>query len=698
MLDRGGNSTPPQSNIQLLTDIDSVLDASRNIENKAIWRNLCQTCLSTDRADLLPMCLGKMGYTTAAMTVTNANRKNDPELAKVLTYVAMGKLENAKKVAVDAQRFDLVAQISISTGEFEDAIAIARKRDRLHVKSLQYQHGRFLEVKGNLKEAARAWAEAGVIETEFPRAAIQANNIEVLIEYIETRSLSEVPKGLLIWAGRFFEAYNIHATALKMYEAANAVSDSVRLLCILGKFDDARKIVNKKKSPAAYCAFARILEKRLEYLLNDDSMNTDEITNLRKEIIDLFRRARQYSQAMEFAMDQHLYDEVMALSFACPQPALIKSAQIFEELRMDKQAVILYSRAGRLNRALALCFTKKLYDALDEISETLSVKVAPDVLITCGKYFIESDRWSKAAECFALAKQFDIVEKIARDHNVRISKSTIQQIAETEEDPEVLTAFAQMCERQGENSVAASLYVKLRDLISAVKCLARAGDTHKVVKFAKTARNREVYILAANYLQTLDAYGSDTIFDLIVMFLTKANALEMLARFYDAIARQCAEEHQEYERAFELLKKSVETLISAPDSSKKDAMLNVFRERTRTMAMYIESTKIVEENPQQALAICATLLKTPNIEQLLKLDDVYIVMIEAFVAKGSMKNAFKLLDDMVQSGTDVLFYLDLSEVQAIYQAVGETYVPPKKDDEDDFDDVEDLDDEDLISG
>ncbi|EAY12167.1 hypothetical protein TVAG_003730 [Trichomonas vaginalis G3] len=695
--DEGTRKSLMELNFALASgDIDAALNAARNVQSDGTWRMLCQTCIQNDRTELLPMCLGKIGNAAFAIHVSKALKENDIVLAKFLTCVAIGANDNAKKIAVENKRYELVAQLSISVGEYDDALSLTRKRDRMHVKQIQYQRGRIFEIQGNLKEAARSWEEAGVIETEFPRAAMQADNLKFLFEYVETRSLSEVPKGLLLWLGRFFEAHNVDKSAIKMYESANSVTDMVRLLSLLGRFDDCRKVLQKSKHPASYCMFARILMKRISYL-KDQNDQSGEINKLQKEVIDLFRRARQYSQAMDFALSQKLFDEVLSLSFSCPQTTLIKAAQTFEELRMDKQAVILYARAGRMNRALALCFTKNLYDALDEISDSLTIKTPPDILVTCGKHFIESDRWSKAAECFALAKQFDIVEKIMKDHNVKISKQTIQSIAETEQDPEILRQFAAMCERQNENSIAASLYVKLKDLLSAVKCLARAGDTQKVVKFAKTARNREVYILAANYLQTLDAYGSETIFDLIVAFLTKSGALDKLARFYDSIARQCAEEHQEYERAFELLKKSVETMINAPESDKREAMLNVFRERTRTMAMYIESTKIVEENPQQALAICATLLKTPNIEQLLKLDDIYIVMIEAFVAKGSMKNAYKLLDDMVQSGTDVLFYLDLSEIQAIYKAVGQTYTPPKREEEeDDFDDVEDLTDEDVV--
>ena len=37
-----------------------------------------------------------------------------------------------------------------------------------------------------------------------------------------------------------------------------------------------------------------------------------------------------------------------------------------------------------------------------------------------------------------------------------------------------------------------------------MKSLLRSGDTEKVIFFAGVSRNRDIYILAANYLQNLD--------------------------------------------------------------------------------------------------------------------------------------------------------------------------------------------------
>ena len=44
------------------------------------------------------------------------------------------------------------------------------------------------------------------------------------------------------------------------------------------------------------------------------------------------------------------------------------------------------------------------------------------------------------------------------------------------------------------------MYTQAGDKVKAMKCLLRSGDTQKICYFAGVSRNRDIYILAANYL------------------------------------------------------------------------------------------------------------------------------------------------------------------------------------------------------
>ena len=73
--------------------------------------------------------------------------------------------------------------------------------------------------------------------------------------------------------------------------------------------------------------------------------------------------------------------------------------------------------------------------------------------------------------------------------------------------------------------------------LQAMKALLKSGDTEKIVFFAGVSRQREIYVMAANYLQSLDWRKDPDIMKNIIGFYTKGRALDSLASFYDACAQ-----------------------------------------------------------------------------------------------------------------------------------------------------------------
>lgn len=70
-----------------------------------------------------------------------------------------------------------------------------------------------------------------------------------------------------------------------------------------------------------------------------------------------------------------------------------------------------------------------------------------------------------------------------------------------------------------------------------MKCLLKSGDTERIVYFANVCRQREIYIMAANYLQSLDWRKEPEIMKNIIQFYTRAKATGLLAGFYVACAQ-----------------------------------------------------------------------------------------------------------------------------------------------------------------
>ena len=70
-----------------------------------------------------------------------------------------------------------------------------------------------------------------------------------------------------------------------------------------------------------------------------------------------------------------------------------------------------------------------------------------------------------------------------------------------------------------------------------MKALLKSGDTEKIVFFATVSRQKEIYVMAAHYLQSLDWQKDPEIMKSIIGFYTKGRAIEPLAGFYVACAQ-----------------------------------------------------------------------------------------------------------------------------------------------------------------
>ena len=70
-----------------------------------------------------------------------------------------------------------------------------------------------------------------------------------------------------------------------------------------------------------------------------------------------------------------------------------------------------------------------------------------------------------------------------------------------------------------------------------MKALLKSGDTEKIIFFASVSRQREIYVMAANYLQSMDWRKDPEIMKNIIVFYTKGRALDSLASFYEACAQ-----------------------------------------------------------------------------------------------------------------------------------------------------------------
>lgn len=117
------------------------------------------------------------------------------------------------------------------------------------------------------------------------------------------------------------------------------------------------------------------------------------------------------------------------------------------------------------------------------------------------------------------------------------------------ERKDICLRLAKLCKRQGDFKLGGKFYTMANEKLKGMKCLLKSGDVKAVTGYAQNARQPEVYVLAANFLQNQNWHNDPDIMKTIISFYQKAKALESLANFYDACAQVEIDEYRDYEKA-----------------------------------------------------------------------------------------------------------------------------------------------------
>ena len=123
----------------------------------------------------------------------------------------------------------------------------------------------------------------------------------------------------------------------------------------------------------------------------------------------------------------------------------------------------------------------------------------------------------------------------------------------------------------------------------------KSGDTQRVIFFANIQKQRETYIMAANYLQSLDWRKDPEIMKHIINFYTRARSMELLAGFYEACAQVEIDEFQDYDKAMSALAESYKCLTrgNLDDSVRAEEMVKQLRVKLVLIKKFIEAKESV---------------------------------------------------------------------------------------------------------
>ncbi|XP_065898421.1 intraflagellar transport protein 140 homolog isoform X2 [Dysidea avara] len=644
-------------------NMDEAFKAIKQIKSELVWENMAKMCVRTRRLDVAAVCLGNMRNARAAMALRKARELPEVEAQLAVLAIQLNMLDEAELLYKQCKRYDLLNQFYQSTGQWSRAIEVAETQDRMNLKTTYYNYGNHVESIGELSAAINCYEKSETHCYEVPRMLL--DDPDELQEYV----MKSKDKTLYQWWAEYMESLGDLESALQFYRDGSDHTSIVRIHCYMGNIDKAIEEVERSGDRAASFHLGQRLEA-------DDP----------QKAIHYYTKAQTYSTALKLAKECDLQAELMSLALLCSEDDKLEAARIYESnpATVDK-AIILYQEGGNITSALELCFQYDRFELLQEVARELDWQSEPDMVQRCVEFFNSHGEFEKSIELLVKVGKLSEVLDICLKNYINISEELADRLAvgkpddggETPEEATqrvaMLEKVAEACAFQGNHHLAAKKFTQAGNKVKAMKALLKSGDTAKIIFFAQVSRQRDIYIMAANYLQTLDWRSDPEVMKNIITFYTKGKALESLAGFYDACAQVEIDEYQNYDKALGALNESLKCFGKVKSrTSSIEAKIQFLQDRIGLVGKFAEARRSYEERPDDSVEKCALLLDEPSLDTAVRVGDVYGMMIEHYAHTGNYQKAYSLMEEMRERipSVNMAFYIDIQTIETVHATLG----------------------------
>ncbi|NWT55385.1 IF140 protein, partial [Erythrocercus mccallii] len=642
-------------------DMDEAFKSIKLIKSEAVWENMARMCVKTQRLDVAKICLGHMGHARGAKALREAEQEPEQKARVAMLAIQLGMLEDAEQLYKACKRYDLLNKFYQASNQWQKAIETAKAHDRVHLRTTHYNYAKHLEATGQQSLALTHYEKSDTHRFEIPR--MLSEDLQALENYINKMK----DKNLWKWWAQYLESQSDMESALKYYALAQDYFSLVRVHCFQGNIQKAAEIANETGNGAASYHLARQYESQEDI----------------KQAVHFYSRAQAFNNAIRLCKANNLDDQLMNLALLSSPEDMIEAACYYEEKgdQMDR-AVMLYHKAGHLSKALELAFATQQFGALQLIAEDLDEKSDPALLARCSGFFIEHAQYEKAMELLLTAKKYHEALQLCLEQNLTITEELAEKMTVSKESHdlseesrrELLEQIADCCMRQGNYHVATKKYTQAGNKLKAMRALLKSGDTEKIIFFAGVSRQREIYIMAANYLQSLDWRKDAKIIANIISFYTKGGALDLLAGFYDACAQVEIDEYQNYEKAHRALTEAYKCLSKAKARSpvEQESKLGHLQSRMSLMKRFIHAQRVYPEDTEEAVRQCELLLAEQDFDDAIRHGDVLGFLVQHYAQVEEFHTAYRYLEEMQKRipASNLSYYVSPQTMEAVHRGAG----------------------------
>ncbi|XP_059617138.1 intraflagellar transport protein 140 homolog [Phlebotomus argentipes] len=617
-------------------NMDHAFRCIKSIQSEAVWRNLAQMCVHTGRLDVAKVCLGHLKRASSVRALRRAMEDDtlEDEARIAVLAIELDMIEEAEALYKKCGRYDLLNRLLQACGRFEEALQIAEQCDRVHLKNTYFKYAEWLRESGDIEGAIKY----------FDKSHNSTHNVtQMLIDdpaALRQYMASTTDSSMLKWWGQYVESTGDMEMAFKIYQKANDWFSQVRILCFLGQLSRAETTARHSGDQAACYHLARHYEN----------------IGRPQEAIQFYTRAQTYGNAVRICRENDLREELWTVANAARGRDKAAAAAYFEECEDFKRAVELYHRAGMLHKAVEMAFASQQPETLQVIASELDASSDPELVSRCADFFLSIEQAQKAVQLLANTRQFQRALEICRERGVPVTETFAELLTPTKDEADdetrsgILITLGELLQEQGDYHTATKKFTQAGDKVRAMKSLLKSGDTEKIIFFASMSRQKEVYIMAANYLQALNWQNDAKVLKNIVTFYSKGQAFDLLANFYVTCAQVEIDEYRDYEKALKALLEANRCLSKLPNAKRSVDQLELTIAECRRVLELQESMSRGEN--QAVIAGCRNILAHTVEKPPVRHADILVLLVEAYAASRLFPEALNAVKDLSSRAPD----------------------------------------------
>lgn len=183
-----------------------------------------------------------------------------------------------------------------------------------------------------------------------------------------------------------------------------------------------------------------------------------------------------------------------------------------------------------------------------------------ETLRRLSQIFLDNGQYKEAMQLLLSTRQVEKALELCFNQNIALTEELVEKMLPEQGSAlrkDLALRIAEKANKQGNFAIASKLYMELGDKVKTMKCLIKLNEPNSVINFASNARSSEIYVLAANFLQTCDWHQNAEIAKNILNFYSKAKSFMHLVSFYEACAMVDVQNYHDYKRALSALQNAM---------------------------------------------------------------------------------------------------------------------------------------------